>query len=272
MSASSGFEAVIAFAIIYAIGLARIWRRVGFGRLVSPLRASTFGVGLAVLAVALGPPLDTQVGHDLSLHMTQHVLMIWVAAPLLVVGAPFPTLFWALPNDARARVQPRWQRVHREVAGDHWPVWIAVASFAQAIALGVWHLPALYQRAAQDALVHSLEHASFLFTALFFWWTIAAAVRRTRFGAGVLAVFIAKFPGLILGVGMTLAKQPWYPTSYGTGAAALRDQQGAGAVMWVGGGMIATIAGLALFWHWMQALERATPSDPFAKRVEGIGA
>lgn len=267
MSGSGAFEAVIAVAVAYALGLARIWRRVGTGRLVSPRRALLFFAGLVALGVALGPPIDGRVGRDLTLHMTQHVLMIWVAAPLLVIGAPLPTLLWSLPDDARLRAQHWWQRVHHEIAGDHWPVWVVLASFAQAIALGVWHVPALYEAASQHAVVHALEHASFFFTALFFWWTIAAAVRRSRFGVGVLAVFVAKFPGLILGVGMTLAKRPWYPASY----VSLTDQQGAGVVMWVAGGMIATIAGLALFWHWMQAMERATPSDPFARRVEGIG-
>ncbi len=270
MNAAGGLGVVVAVAIAYALGLFRIWERVGVGRLVSPWRAALFLAGLAVLGVALGPPIDTSVAHDLTLHMTQHVLMIWVAAPLLVVGAPLPTLLWAFPDRTRLSLQSRWQRVHREVAGDRWPVWVIVASFAQAVVLAVWHLPALYQPAAQHAFVHALEHGSFLITAMLFWWTIAAAVRRTRFGAGVLAVFVAKFPGLFLGVGMTLTTHTWYPASYGSGAAAVRDQQGAGVVMWVGGGMIATIAGLTLFWHWMQALERSTPSDPFPTRVDGM--
>ena len=61
-----------------------------------------------------------------------------------------------------------------------------------------------------------------LFTAMAFWWTIAGAVRRLRFGAGVLAVFIAKLPGLVLGVGMAIDTHVWYH-AYGSGSAALQD-------------------------------------------------
>ena len=267
---SSGLQATLLVAVLYGIGVARIWSAASRGRLVSVAQVASFAAGIAVLTVALGPPLDTTVSHDLTAHMTQHVLMIWLAAPLLVIGAPFPTLLWALPDALRFRVQPWWRRTHRAVFGDAWPLWVAIAVIVQSVVLGLWHLPAMYQGAVQHPMVHAAEHASFLFTAIFFWWTITAAVRRTRFGAGVLAVFIAKFPGLILGVGMTISSTSWYPNAYGSSTASVRDQQGAGVVMWVAGGMMATIAGLTLFWFWMQALERATPSDPAPVRIEGM--
>lgn len=267
---SSGVQATVLVAVLYGIGIARIWNVAGRGRLVSRAQVLSFALGVAVLILALGPPVDSNVSHDLTMHMTQHVLLIWAAAPLLVIGAPLPTLLWALPDNARLRLQPLWRRAHRTVFGDAWPVWVAVAVIVQNVVLGLWHLPAMYEGAVQHSVVHAAEHASFLFTSIFFWWTITGAVRRTRFGAGVLAVFIAKFPGLILGVGMTISRQAWYPNVYGGSASSVRDQQGAGVVMWVAGGMMATIAGLALFWCWMQALERTTPSDPAAVRIEGM--
>jgi putative membrane protein len=269
MNALGGSELVIAVALAYAIGLHRMWSRVGRGRLVPAWRACVFALGMLALGVALGPPLDREVGQSLTLHMTQHIVLIWLAAPLIVLGAPLPTLLWATPDRGRVRLQRVWQRAHFAVSGDRWPFWVAFAAFLQSATLLVWHLPALYQRAVDSGFVHSLEHASFFFTAVFFWWTIAGAVRRSRFGAGVLVVFVTKFPALFLGVGMTLATRTWYPV-YGSDAAALHDQQGAGVVMWVFGGMLATIAGLALFCSWMRALERATPSDPFPVRREGL--
>ncbi len=256
---TGGFPAVVALGVWYAIGLGRMWARVGRGRLVSPVRAGCFATGVVVLLFALGPPLDTQVDTNLTLHMTQHVLMMWVAAPLLVAGAPFPTLLWALPDNVRPRLQRHWQRLHRRASGDAWPLWVAVALAVQTTALAVWHVPALYQAAVRNDAVHMTEHFVFFGTSVALWWTLAGAVRRARYGAGVLAVFIAKLPGLILGVGMTLDAHIWYPV-YGSGAGALHDQQYAGIVMWVAGGMIATVAALVLFASWMTALERLAPN------------
>jgi putative membrane protein len=262
---TGGVQAVVAVAIWYALGLARMWNRAGVGRLVSKTRVALFAAGLAATALALGPPLDTHVGTNFTLHMTQHVVLIWVAAPLLVAGAPVPPLLWGLPDSWRVKVQRRWQRIHRSVAGDAWPLWVAFAVLAQALALAIWHLAPMYQAALGSDLVHTAEHASFLFTAIALWWTIAGAVRRLRFGAGVLAIFVAKLPGLLLGVGLTLDTHIWY-RRYGSGAAALRDQQYAGVVMWVGGGMAATVAALILFGLWMQAMERDAP-NPLLTRV-----
>ena len=95
---------------------------------------------------------------------------------------------------------------------------------------------------------------------MFFWWTIAGAVRRTRYGAGLLVVFVAKLPGLVLGVGMTIGTHVWYPV-YGQGAHALTEQQVAGVIMWIGGGMIATASALVLFANWFASLERTTPGE-----------
>ena len=266
MTELAAVQPVIVVAVAYALGLTRMWMTVGVGRLVSRSRVALFALGLLACGIALGP-LEPYTGDDLTLHMTQHMLLMYVAAPLLVLGAPFPTLLWALPTRARLRLQRRWQKFHRAVASDLWALWLGLAAAVQAILLWVWHLPALYDAAVGDQLVHVAEHASFLFPSIAFWWVVTGVVRRTRFGASVLAIFIAKFPGLFLGVGMTLALRPWYP-SYGEGAAALRDQQGAGVVMWVGGGMIATVAGLVVFWHWMQALERAAPAETFRAIIE----
>jgi len=263
MNALGGVELVIAFGFWYALGLTRMWGRVGVGRLVSRTRLRMFVSGLVVTAVALGPPLDTHVDSNLPLHMTQHVLLMWIAAPLLIAGSPMPTLVWALPASWRMATQRRWRRVHRSVASSAWPAWVAGAVVLQAVTLAVWHIPRFYEAAISNGAIHVAEHASFLLSSMVLWWTVAGAVQRMRFGAGVLAVFVAKLPGLVLGVGMTLDAHIWY-RSYGTDVAALHDQQLAGVIMWVGGGMIATVAALVLFWLWMQALERNAPNPPVA--------
>src|SRR5262249_33103141 len=149
----NGITPVVAVGVAYALGLTRMWARVGRGRLVSETRAVLFAFGLAATAVALGPPLDGAVTHNLTLHMTQHVLLLWVSAPLLVAGAPLPVLLWTLPDNRRVRVQRRWQHVHRVATGNAWPWLVVVAALVQSVLLLGWHAPVLYQSALHNSFV-----------------------------------------------------------------------------------------------------------------------
>src|SRR3954454_1177116 len=114
-------------AALYVIGLSRVWATAGFGRLVPAGRALVFLGALAMLAVALGPPMDRFADTNLTWHMVQHIVLIWIAAPMLVLGAPMPTLLWALPDHPRSVAHRWWRRAHRSAAGDRWPVWVGAA-------------------------------------------------------------------------------------------------------------------------------------------------
>jgi cytochrome c oxidase assembly factor CtaG len=104
-------------------------------------------------------------------------------------------------------------------------------------------------------LVHALEHVSFVVTAALFWWMALGATRRSRRGLGVLAVFAATLPATALGISLTLSRAPWYAT-YGRGAAALHDQQVAGAIMWGFGGAALVVGAAALFASWLASMDR----------------
>src|SRR3954465_3621165 len=111
--------------IVLLVGLCRVSGRglgrgrggAGRGRLVSTAQAVWFAVGVTALAVALLPPLDSRAGASLTDHMIQHVLLTVVVAPALVMGAPLPTLLWALPDGLRSRALGRWRAVLRTRSG-----------------------------------------------------------------------------------------------------------------------------------------------------------
>jgi cytochrome c oxidase assembly factor CtaG len=84
---------------------------------------------------------------------------------------------------------------------------------------------------------------------------VLGAGRRERRGLGVLGVFVASLPATALGVLMTMASTSWY-ASYGTSAAAVRNQQVAGAVMWGFGGLALVVGAAALFAGWLAAMDR----------------
>jgi putative membrane protein len=252
----------------YARGVRALWRRAGRGRGVRPWQAVAFGSGLAALFVALVSPLDALGSALFSAHMAQHLVLILVAAPLLVVGAP-PVLFlWALPEATRRAVGRWYRRAWALRAAWHALSHPITVWALHAVAVWVWHLPSLYQAALSDEAVHVAEHASFLGTAILFWWVVLGQGhgRGLDRGLGVLYLFTTAMQGGILGALMTFSPVPWYP-AYETTVAAwgltpIEDQQLAGLLMWVPSGLVYTVAALALFAAWLQHAERsAHPAD-----------
>ena len=201
-----------------------------------------------VLAVALAMPHGS-----LTAHMVQHVLLLVVAAPLLAMGAPRPTMLWALPEPRRERALGLWRA---SVAGHarNWAAWVGAAVVAQSVVMLAWHTPALYEAALGNGVLHALQHASYLVTATAFWW--AVGVGRTRkHGAAVPVLFAAALPGTVLGAGLTLAETSWY-ANYPS----LSDQQLAGVIMWGFAGLAYVLAAACVFGLWLKGLERETPA------------
>ncbi|MDQ4134460.1 MAG: cytochrome c oxidase assembly protein [Actinomycetota bacterium] len=247
--------AVALAALAYWCGLQRLWDRAGPGRVTRTWQAACFAAGLATLLVAATGPLDHLAAERLWGHMVQHVLLLAVAAPLLVLGNPLPTLLWALPARRReqaAAVSRRVAHTHATAAG--WSMFVAGALAVQSVALWAWHAPGPYQAALASDWVHGLEHFSFLGAALLFWWAVAGARRRSLYGPGVVAVFLVALQGTLLGVFMTLARSPWYPTyavPARSGQTPLEDQQLAGVIMWGPGGALYLLAAVMLFAAWL---------------------
>jgi putative membrane protein len=229
--------------------------------------AVCFGAGLAAVVVALATPLDHLTTERLWAHMAQHVVLVAVAAPLLVLGRPLPTLLWAIPAGARAEVSRWWRRLarsHSRPAG--WLAWAAGALALHSLNHWAWHAPGPYQAALRSESVHALEHATFLGTGLLFWWAVVGARRRALYGAGVLITFFAALQGTALGAFMTMAARPWYPAyaqNAGAGLTPLEDQQVAGVIMWGPGGLVYALAAVLLFAAWIGRLD-AAPHGPAA--------
>jgi putative membrane protein len=243
-------------ALLYARGVARLWSATGGERVIRRWQAAAFAGGMVALLAALVSPLDGAADRNLAWHMVQHVTLLSVAAPLLAVGAPVTALLYALPTRTRRRVQPAWRAVVRSQSDRRWFGWTAGALVLATVTLAIWHVPALYDPAVRNDGVHALEHVSFVATAMVFWWMVLGAGRRSRRGIGVVAIFLATLPATALGVLMTLAATSWY-APYGRGAAAVRDQQVAGAVMWGVGGLALVVVAAALFAAWLVDLDRA---------------
>ena len=257
-------------ATAYHRGLRRLWR--AGPRTVTGRQATAFAAGLAAVALALVSPLDALAAGLFAAHMAQHMVLVMVAAPLLVLGAPGLPLLLALPPGWRRRLA-RLGR-HATIGG----VWRLltrppVAWGVHVGALWLWHLPGPYQAALASLPVHAAEHASFLGTAMLFWWVALAPGRRhprLEPGFAALYLFAAALQGSALGALLVLAPAPLYPlqaaASAPLGVTPLADQQLAGLVMWVPADLVYLGSAAALFTRWLLALEREQPRQEQALR------
>jgi cytochrome c oxidase assembly factor CtaG len=245
---------------LYARGVTRLWRRAGRGRGISGWRVAAFAGGILALLIALVSPLDALGSALFSAHMVQHLVLILIAAPLLVLGAPLVPLLWALPLRVRRGIVCAW----KEASGIR-VIWRAltqpvVAWLLAITVLWTWHIPALYEAALRSSLVHAVEHGCFLTTALLFWWVLLqpAAHARLDRGVGVLYLFAAGLANGVLGALLTFAASVWYPIYADRvgpwGLTPLQDQQLAGVIMWVPASVIYLIAAGTLFVTWLTSM------------------
>lgn len=224
------------------------------GRPVPPAwQVGAYCCGLASLAVALmGPPHHfSEV--SFAAHMGQHLLMTLVAAPLIVAGRPVQVLLRGIgARRSGAILRPTLGRpsVRLALAALAHPVSV-IALFNGSLLL--WHVPSFYEAAVRNRLLHDLEHASFLGTALLFWWVLIDPVpRHHRFSpsTSLLVLFASWMIGDLLGAALTLAREPLYPLYARTpnpwGLDPVVDQSRGGAIMWVGAGALFAVLMLAI--------------------------
>lgn len=231
----------------YATGTARLWTEAGRGAGISVKYAALYGTGLALLIVALLSPVDTFGEELFSMHMVQHELLMLVVAPLLVAGRPLAAFIWAFPAGMRKRVgrlvkspvvSLPWRALTRPL-----PAW----SIHAAILWG-WHAPALFEASLASDAVHTLQHISFLLSALLFWASIIGP-GALRDGEAALYLLASTIHTGMLGALLTFSPRAWYPTYAGRTEAfeltLLEDQQLGGLIMWVPAGFVFILAGLA---------------------------
>jgi len=252
-------------AWIYRRGLQRL-RRVTKAPVKLRREAWLYAGGWVALALAVVSPLHPLGQILFSAHMTQHEILMLVAAPLLVLGRPALLFLWAVKRSTAQRAA-RWGRVPAIQATWQMLTHPFVAWLVHAAALWVWHVPALFEATLASVWVHHFQHACFFLSALLFWHSIFRGRERTTgFGAGVLYLFTTAIHSGTLGALITFARGVWYPhyreTTSLAGLTALQDQQLGGLIMWIPAGLVYVAAALALFAQWLRRSDR-----PLSPRV-----
>ena len=258
--------AIVLSALIYLRGW-WLLRRAGSPN-IPPWRAATFLLGLVSLWVALASPMDVFNSFVLTAHMLQHIVLMMVTPPLILLGAPLVPMVRGLPIFAA-----------REFAGPflNWPAAKRVGStltnpvFAlllMGVAMFAWHTPALYELALRSSAWHQTEHACFLVASLIFWWPVVqpwpSKAQWPRW-AMVPYLLIADLQNTALSAILVFSDRVLYP-SYSAvprlfGFSALEDQVAAGAIMWVVGSVAFVVPAIAVA---IQCLSRGTSQGPIA--------
>jgi putative membrane protein len=218
-------------------------------------RAWIYLTGVLTLLFSLISPLDVLGDrYLLSAHMVQHLLLIVVVPPLLLLGLPVALVEYLL-------ARPLARRVERVIGQP------AIAWSLGMGTLWVWHLPAFYDAALTNEGIHIAQHLTFLIASVIFWWPVLAPVPKHRLSLpiGCIYLFAASISSSMLGIILTFAPAGLYPpyshpvdvlgietvlrTQWNLDPAA--DQQLGGLLMWVIGGLayLFVICGLLARWY-----------------------
>jgi putative membrane protein len=244
---------------VYAVGWYRLRSTtddaIGAGRLAA------FGAGVLALFIAVGSPLEAFDDDLLSIHMVQHLLLMAVAPPLVLLGAPALPILHGLPRSVvRSALAPllRLALVRRlfHALTTPWLCWLAGT-----VTLVGWHLPIAFEFALHSELWHDVEHACFFATSLMFWWPVVQpwpSVARWPRWTIPLYLFLGMLANDGLSAFLTFCDRVLYP-SYASARrfpiSPLEDQALSGAIMWVFGAFVYLVPAVLV------ALQMLSPSD-----------
>ena len=248
--------AIVLTALVYLRGW-WLLRRAGLPFL-PPWRAVTFLAGLCSLWIALASPMDVLNGFVLTAHMLQHMLLMMVAPPLLLLGAPLIPMVRGLPSfAAREFAGPflNWSIAKRIGQTLTNPI---VALLLMGVTMFAWHVPAAYELALRSSAWHQTEHFCFLVTSLIFWWPVVQPwPSRAQWprAAMVPYLLVADLQNTALSAILVFSDRVLYP-SYAAaprlfGFSALEDQVAAGAIMWVAGSFAFVIPAVVIAIQWL---------------------
>jgi cytochrome c oxidase assembly factor CtaG len=229
--------AVLLIACVYLRGWLHLRKAIPHTMSVAQLAA--FMSGLSVLWIAIGSPVNGLDHELLTFHMVQHLLLMAVAPPLILLGAPIMPLLHGLPRRFVQALGPLFRHPAAQWAGSiaaH-PVFCLLAASLAVIA---WHYPPLFELGLQSGWWHEVEHACFLTTGLLFWWPVVqpwpSAARWPRWSTP-LYLFLAMLPCDALSAFLAFCDRVVYGSyaaaPHQTGISPLGDQEFAGALMWV---------------------------------------
>lgn len=269
------FAGIVAMAVIYLRGLrlARVTRAQEL-----PLwRAACFCGGLLSLWTALASPIDALDDYLLTAHMIQHFILMSIAPPLILLGAPAVPLLRGIPRflitfPIRPLFSASW--FHRLSRGITHPV---MAWVSMNVAYLGWHVPAAFELTFQSERIHDFEHLCFFLTSLLFWWVVLSpwpARRRWPRWSVIPYLLTADILNTILSATLVFAGRTLYPSYLNAericSLTPLQDQVAAGAEMWVLNSLVFLLPAIVLTIRMLTPKSLQATSSPSAVRLRPL--
>jgi cytochrome c oxidase assembly factor CtaG len=230
--------ALILIAVVYVRGWNRLHRLMP--GTFTAFRPAAFLAGLTALWLAIASPVAAFDDDMLTIHMLQHLLLMVVSPPLVLLGAPLLPLLHGLPRvSARRALGPLFRSRKLRAVGHAvthpafcWAAWVA--------AMWGWHVPAAFEFALRSEIWHQAEHAAFFSTSLLFWWPVVQPwPSRPHWPEWSLPLYLllGDIANTVLCACLVFSDRILYP-SYAArpqlfSMTALQDQVTAGCLMWV---------------------------------------
>jgi putative membrane protein len=246
------------------------------------IRALYFYAALLTIFVALAGPIDSLAEKLFWVHMVQHVLLLTVAPPLIVLSAPWMSIWRPLPLGLRrsvARTVARSPRLGWLRATCRWLSRPTGAWLAFSVNLIGWHIPPAYDLAIRSTAVHALEHITYLAFGVLLWLQVLdSPPMRVRLDSlkRVYYMTAAMLVGWGLSIVLALAPNPLYPiyahlASRPGGISALTDQQLAAGVMLVPGSITMTLYIFIQLYRWLGVSDDPEPTRQRRAAPAGVG-
>ncbi|MBI2855359.1 MAG: cytochrome c oxidase assembly protein [Chloroflexi bacterium] len=222
------YSGLLLFTGLYLLYVGPLRGRLVWPDVVRPSRGQvvSFLAGVVVMLFALaGPVHELAESYLFSAHMAQHVLIILVVPPLLLLGTPG----WLLRPILRFDTIMRLGKLFTH------PV-VAFALF-NAVFAG-WHFPVFYEGALRAQGFHILQHLLFMATAVIMWWPILSPLPelpRLNYPAQMLYLIFMSIAQTPLFAAITFSSSPIYSFYEAAprvwGISPLADQQIGGIIM-----------------------------------------
>jgi putative membrane protein len=225
-------------AVVYVRG----WFRLNavFPNLITVWRLAAFSAGIVFVWIAIGSPLNAFDDVSLSIHMVQHLLLMAIAPPLFLLGAPALPLLQGLPQSMARCVAGPFLRLSLVKSIGHFITNPAICWLAATLGLIGWHVPAVFELALRSNWLHELEHACFFGAGLLFWWPVVQpwpSIARWPRWSVPLYLFCATLPCDALSAFLAFCDRVVYSSYLSAphlyGFSPLQDQECAAALMWV---------------------------------------
>jgi putative membrane protein len=229
----------------YGVGVRRFRPRTIWGEhTVSTRELVCFAAGVFFLVVALVSPLDTLSEYLFTAHMLQHMLLLYLAPPLLLLGTPA----WLVqPFLSHPKVRAVWRFLTSPIQA------IVIVNFV----LIAWHMPGPWDYALLDPQVHAMEHLMFFAGGVISWWPVFSPtplVPRVSYPVQMLYLFVQSLVPAIIGAFMTFSGIVIYPVYLERanlfGLTPLLDQQIAGLEMKILGTLLLWVLLTIRFFQW----------------------